>query len=66
MSMYDNNSKDDVYYYMEQFLEEGYSVAELIDILADVVRYHQDTDGDEEWADAKTSITSAGICIMKE
>lgn len=48
MSMYGNNSKDDVYYYMEQFLEEGYSVAELIDILADVVRYHQDTDGDEE------------------
>lgn len=47
MSMYDNDSKDTVYFYMNEFLEDGYSVSELIDILADVVKEHEDEDGGE-------------------
>ncbi len=47
MSAYGNVSKDNVYFYMNEFLEEGYSISELIDILAVVVRGHEDEDGDE-------------------
>lgn len=46
MSVYGNDSKDNVYFYMNEFLEEGYSVSELIDILADVARDHEDKDDD--------------------
>lgn len=45
MSMYDNNDKDIVYYEIEQFLE-SHSVAELLDIVADAVRYSQDGDAE--------------------
>lgn len=48
MSAYDNDSKDNVYFYMKEFLENGYSVSELIDILADVTREHEDEDDDED------------------
>lgn len=48
MSAYGNDSKDNVYFYMKEFLENGYSVSELIDILADVTREHEDEDGDED------------------
>lgn len=46
MSAYGNDSKDNVYFHMKEFLENGYSVSELIDILADVAREHEDEDGD--------------------
>lgn len=47
MSTYDNVSKDTVYFYMNEFLEEGYSISELIDILAVVARQYEDEDGDK-------------------
>lgn len=46
MSAYGNDSKDNIYFYMNEFLEDGYSVSELIDILADVAREREDEDGD--------------------
>lgn len=48
MSAYGNDSKDNVYFYMKEFLENGYSVSELIDILADVAREHEEEYGDED------------------
>lgn len=48
MSMYDNVSKDTAYFYMNEFLKNGYSVSELIAILADVAREHEDEDGEED------------------
>ena len=47
MSVYGNDSNDNVCFYMNEFLEAGYSVSELIDILADVAREHEDEDGDK-------------------
>lgn len=47
MSAYDNATKDNVYFYMNEFLEEGYSISELIDILAVVARQYEDEDGDK-------------------
>lgn len=47
MSVYGNDSKDNVYFYMKEFLGDEYSVSELIDILADVAREHEDEDGGE-------------------
>ena len=41
MSMYDNEGKDTLYYYMAEFLKE-YKVSELLDIVAAVVRYEKE------------------------
>lgn len=48
MSAYGNDNKDNVYFYMNEFLKNGYSVSELIAILADVAREHEDEDGEED------------------
>lgn len=48
MSVYDNDNKDNVYFYMNEFLKNGYSISELIDILADVAREHEEEYGDED------------------
>lgn len=41
MSMYDDESKDTLYYYMTEFLEE-HKVSELLDMVATVVRYEKE------------------------
>lgn len=46
--VYGNDSRYNVYFYMNEFLENGYSVSELIDILADVVREHEEEYGEED------------------
>ena len=33
MSAFGNNEKDEVYYAIKNFLEEGYKISELMDIL---------------------------------
>lgn len=46
--VYGNDSRDNVYFYMNEFLENVYSVSELIDILADVAREHEEEYGDDD------------------
>lgn len=41
MSMYDNEDKDTLYYYMAEFLKE-HKVSELLDMVASVVRYERE------------------------
>lgn len=41
MSMYDNNDKDTLYYYLAEFLKE-HTVSELLNVVADAVRYEQE------------------------
>ena len=48
MSAYGNDNKDNVYFYMNEFLKNGYSISELIDILADVAREHEEEYSDED------------------
>lgn len=45
MSMYDNEDKDTLYYYMAEFLKE-HKVSELLDIVVAVVRYEQEYEND--------------------
>lgn len=42
MSMYDNNLKDDLDYEINKFLDEGGTLAELLFIVANAVRYRED------------------------
>ena len=41
MSMYGNNQKDDIYYYMSEFLKE-YTISELLKIVTDVIMYEKE------------------------
>lgn len=41
MSMYDNYQKDDVYYYMSEFLKE-HTISELLQIVTDVIMYEKE------------------------
>lgn len=41
MSMYDNGTKDTLYYYMTEFLKE-YKVSDLLDMVATVVKYEKE------------------------
>lgn len=41
MSMYDNNEKDEVYYYISRFLE-NHNVSELLNIVATAVEYEKE------------------------
>lgn len=41
MSMYDNEDKDTLYYYMAEFLKE-HKVSELLDMVTSVVRCEQE------------------------
>lgn len=41
MSMYDNEDKDTLYYYMAEFLKE-YKVSELLDMVTTVVKREQE------------------------
>lgn len=41
MSMYDNNEKDEIYYYISRFLE-NHNVLELLKIVADAVEYEKE------------------------
>ena len=46
MSMYDNYEKDDLASAIDEFLK-GHTIAELLDIVADAVRYHREEQGDD-------------------
>lgn len=41
MSMYDNDLKDTVYYYMSEFLKE-HTISELLQIVTDVIMYEKE------------------------
>lgn len=41
MSMYDNDDKDTLYYYIAEFLKE-HEVSELLDMVATAVRYEKE------------------------
>lgn len=41
MSMYDNEDKDTLYYYLAEFLKE-HKVSELLEVVAAAVRYEQE------------------------
>ena len=41
MSMYDNQEKDDLYYYLTEFLKE-HSISELLDMIATAIRYEKE------------------------
>ena len=48
MSAYGNDNKDNVYFYMNELLKNGYSISELIDILVDVAREHEEEYSEED------------------
>lgn len=41
MSMYDNGEKDDLYYYITEFLKE-HPISELLDMVATAIKYEKE------------------------